>query len=69
MTLKTFAWSRMFLKAILTVFLLDFALTLGEYQNCKHDPDPVIGLKKTKLDLSILKGLDECIGHRYDKSD
>ena len=57
----------MFLKAILTVFLLDFALTLGEYQNCKHDP--VRGLKKTKLDLSILKGLDECIGHRYDKSD
>ena len=55
------------MKAILTVFLLGVALTLGEYHNCKDDP--VRGIKETKLDLSILKGLDECIGHRYDKSD
>ena len=54
--LEDFAWSRMFLKAILTVFLLGVALTLGEYHNCKDDP--VRGLKGPKLDLSILKSLD-----------
>ena len=64
--LQDFAWSisRMFLKVPLTVFLLGVALRNGEY-NCKDDLDT--GLQENKL--PILKGLDECIGHRYEKSD
>ena len=47
-------------------FLLGVAFTNDEYHNCKYDQD--IGLQENKLPI-LLKGLDECIGHRYEKSD